>query len=221
MIELQGLSMRFPNEKDIRYRDLTFREGESYVLLGASGCGKSTLLNMIAGILTPGTGSVVIDGTNMTELPVKERDRFRAADTGYIFQDFKLIEEMTVEDNIRILELENVDMSALPELLKRLGMEDKRRRKVARLSGGEKQRVAIARALIKKPRIVLADEPTGNLNYEIGREVVSLLTSASRGACVIAVTHDERLAELFDHRISMDEVILPPTAESEEAKQHA
>ena len=219
MIQTQGLSMRFPNETGINYRDLTFNDNESYVLLGASGCGKSTLLNMLAGVLTPTAGQILIDGKNMTAEPQKVRDRFRVANIGYIFQDFKLIEEMTVEDNIRVLELEKVDVSGMKDMLSALGIEKLRKRRVQRLSGGEKQRVAIARALIKKPQIVLADEPTGNLNYEIGREVVKMLNEAAKGSCVIAVTHDDRLAELFDHRINMNDVILPAKAENgKEAK---
>ena len=215
MIRTKDLLMRFPNETGIRYRDLTFEDNESYVLLGASGCGKSTLLNLIAGVLTPTSGSVLIDGNDMTKDSQKARDRFRVSNIGYIFQDFKLIEDMTVEDNIRVLELERVDLSGMKEMLDSLGIGHLRRRRVKNLSGGEKQRVAIARALIKNPRIVLADEPTGNLNYEIGREVVQMLTSAARGRLVIAVTHDERLAELFDHKISMSGVILPSGKEAE------
>lgn len=207
--------MRFPNETGIRYRDLNFENNESYVLLGASGCGKSTLLNMLAGVLTPTSGSVLIDGNDMTKASQKQRDRFRVSDIGYIFQDFKLIEDMTVEDNIRVLELEKVDLSGMKEVMDSLGIGHLRRRRIKNLSGGEKQRVAIARALIKKPRIVLADEPTGNLNYEIGRDVVRMLTENARGRLVIAVTHDERLAELFDHRITMSDVILPARKEAE------
>ena len=215
MIKTKDLFMRFPNETGIRYRDLTFEDNESYVLLGASGCGKSTLLNLIAGVLTPTSGSVLIDGNDMTKASQKQRDRFRVSNIGYIFQDFKLIEDMTVEDNIRVLELEKVDLSGMKEMLDSLGIGNLKRRRVKNLSGGEKQRVAIARALIKKPQIVLADEPTGNLNYEIGRDVVKMLTEAARGRLVIAVTHDERLAELFDHRITMSDVILPSGREAE------
>lgn len=214
MIQTHGLAMRFPNETAIAYKDLTFYDNESYVLLGASGCGKSTLLNMISGVLTPTEGRILVDGRDMTAETQRARDRFRVESVGYIFQDFKLIEEMTVEDNIRVLELEGVDVSGMRDMLAALGIEKLRRRRVQRLSGGEKQRVAIARALIKRPRIVLADEPTGNLNYEIGREVVKLLTDRAKGMCVIAVTHDDRLAGMFDHRIDMKDVILPARAEN-------
>lgn len=206
MIETFGLARAFRDETRIEYADLSFETGLTYVMLGASGCGKSTLLNMIAGVLTPTEGKIRIDGVDMTALSQKRRDRFRIQNVGYIFQDFKLIEEMTVEDNIRVLELEGVDTSSTKELLERLQILPLKKRKVARLSGGEKQRVAIARALVKKPSIILADEPTGNLNYEIGRDVVSQLIDVSRGRTLIAVTHDDRLASMFDRVIDMNEV---------------
>ncbi len=204
MIEIQGLVKQFKNETALAYSDLRFESGKAYMLLGASGCGKSTLLNMIAGILSPTEGRILIDGRDMTALPQKEKDRFRIERIGYIFQDFKLIEDMSVADNIGILRLENVDISGLPALLERLGIADKKNRRVKELSGGQKQRVAIARALVKKPDIILADEPTGNLNYAIGEEVIKALTEVSRGKTLIAVSHDERLAPYFDEVIDMN-----------------
>ena len=206
MIEIKGLVKQFPNETAIRYEDLVFEDGRKYMLLGASGCGKSTLLNMIAGVLTPDEGEVIINGVAMSRRPQKERDRFRIENIGYIFQDFKLIENMTVMDNLRILKLENVDISGAPALLTRLGLYERRGKKVSQLSGGQKQRVAIARALVKEPRIILADEPTGNLNFAIGVEVIRELCEAAEGKTLIAVTHDDRLAEYFDEIIDMNEV---------------
>lgn len=206
MIRINGVSKQFANETAIDYRDLEFKEGSSYMLLGASGCGKSTLLNMIAGILTPETGSIEIGGEDMTQKSQKEKDRFRIEKIGYIFQDFKLIPEMTVMDNIGILRLEKVDISGVDEVLKSLGILDKKNKKVKFLSGGEKQRVAIARAIVKKPDIILADEPTGNLNFAIGEAVIQQLTEISKGKTLIAVTHDERLGKYFDFIIDMNEV---------------
>lgn len=206
MIEIKGVSKRFKNETAISYRDITFDSGKSYMLLGASGCGKSTLLNMIAGILSPTEGSVIIDGVNMTEKSRRERDSFRIKSIGYIFQDFKLIDEMSVIDNIDILRLEGVDTSSAPALLEKLGIAEKKNSKIRHLSGGQKQRVAIARALVKSPDLILADEPTGNLNFAIGEEVIRELCEASRGKTLIAVTHDERLAKYFDCIIDMNEM---------------
>ena len=102
MIEIKNLSKRFANERAINYKDMTFEDGKSYMLLGASGCGKSTLLNMIAGILSADAGEIYIDGVNMSEATQKQKDKFRIQKIGYIFQDFKLITDMTVADNIGI-----------------------------------------------------------------------------------------------------------------------
>ena len=206
MIQIIDLSKQFQNETRITYRDMTFETGRSYMLLGASGCGKSTLLNMIAGVLSPTTGTILIDGKDMTAASQKEKDRFRIEKIGYIFQDFKLIDEMTVADNIGILRLEGIDLSGMDEVLDALGISDKKNAKIRHLSGGQKQRAAIARALVKKPDIILADEPTGNLNFAIGEQVIQELVKVSEGKTLIAVTHDDRLARYFDEVIDMNEV---------------
>lgn len=207
MISIKGVAKRFPNERDINYKDMDFEDGKSYMLLGASGCGKSTLLNMIAGILSPESGEILIDGTDMTKKSQKEKDKFRIKSIGYIFQDFKLIPEMTVIDNINILRLERVDTSRADEILGKLGMLEKKNKKIKHLSGGEKQRVAIARAIVKLPDIILADEPTGNLNFEIGEAVIRELIEISKGKTLIAVTHDERLGKYFDFTVDMNEMV--------------
>ena len=206
MIQIQNLGKQFQNETQISYRDMTFETGRSYMLLGASGCGKSTLLNMIAGVLSPTDGTVLIDGKNMTSASQKEKDKFRIEKIGYIFQDFKLINEMTVADNIGILRLEGIDISGMDEILTALDISEKKNAKIKHLSGGQKQRVAIARALVKKPDIILADEPTGNLNFAIGEQVIKELVDVSKGKTLIAVTHDDRLAKYFDEVIDMNEM---------------
>ena len=206
MIEIKSVYKRFKNETAINYRDIVFDSGRSYMLLGASGCGKSTLLNIIAGILAPTEGSVIIDGRKMTEASQREKDFFRIKKIGYIFQDFKLIEEMTVLDNINILRLEGIDTAGTDAILAKLGIADKKNSKIKHLSGGQKQRVAIARALVKAPEIILADEPTGNLNFAIGEEVIRELCEVAKGKTLIAVTHDDRLAKYFDCVIDMNEM---------------
>ena len=206
MIEIQHLGKQFRNETEIHYRDLSFETGKSYMLLGASGCGKSTLLNMIAGILSPSEGRILINGRDMTQASQKEKDSFRIQKIGYIFQDFKLIEDMTVADNLGILRLEKVDLSSMDEILEALGISEKKHARIKHLSGGQKQRVAIARALVKKPDIILADEPTGNLNFAIGEQVIRELVKVSQSKTLIAVTHDDRLAKYFDVVIDMNEI---------------
>jgi putative ABC transport system ATP-binding protein len=206
MIEIKNLCKQFQNETEIEYKDITFETGKSYMLLGASGCGKSTLLNIIAGILSPTKGSVIIDGDDMTKESQKKKDKFRIENIGYIFQDFKLINDMTISDNIGILKLEGVDVSGMDEMLKTLGIYEKKNSKIKHLSGGQKQRVAIARALVKKPQIILADEPTGNLNFAIGEQVIKELVSVSTGKTLIAVTHDDRLSKYFDVVVDMNEM---------------
>ena len=206
MIEIKNITKQFQNETEIQYKDMVFENGKSYMLLGASGCGKSTLLNMIAGILSTTTGEIIIDGKNMSQATQQEKDKFRIQNIGYIFQDFKLINEMTVLDNINILRLEGIDTSNALSLLRDLGIEEKKNSKIKHLSGGQKQRVAIARALVKTPQIILADEPTGNLNFAIGEQVIKELISIARGKTLIAVTHDERLAKYFDEVIDMNEM---------------
>ena len=211
MITVTGLMKRYDAYTCIRYKDLIFEDGKSYVILGASGCGKSTYLNMLAGVISPTEGSITVDGTEVTKLDQRRKDALRVSSIGYIFQDFRLIEEMTVEDNIDILKLENVNTDKTDEVLEKLGILSKKKQKVDRLSGGEKQRVAITRALVKEPSIILADEPTGNLNYNIGRKVMEELIAAAKGKTLICVTHDDRLAELFDVVLDMNGI-----AEAEE-----
>ena len=206
MIQIQSLSKQFQNETQIAYRDMIFETGRSYMLLGASGCGKSTLLNMIAGVLSPTTGTILIDGKDMTAASQKEKDRYRIEKIGYIFQDFKLINEMTVADNIGILRLEGVDISGMDDMLRSLDIYQKKNARIKHLSGGQKQRVAIARALVKRPDIILADEPTGNLNFAIGEQVIKELVEVSRGKTLIAVTHDDRLAKYFDEVVDMNQM---------------
>lgn len=206
MIEIKNISKRFNEETILEFKDLTFENGKSYVLLGPSGSGKSTLLNIIAGIICPDTGTVKIDSIEVTALNQKEKDKLRLRNIGYIFQDFKLIKEMSVIDNIKLLEIEKIECADIDNVLKRVGILNKKKQVVSKLSGGEKQRVAIARALIKAPKIIIADEPTQNLNFEIGEDITKVITKIEDNkTIVIMVTHDERLTKYFDVVIKLED----------------
>jgi len=209
MIKISNLSKKFDEECNIKIKDTVFKDKTSYVLLGPSGCGKSTLLNMITGVITPTTGTIMVDDVEVTKLNQVEKDQYRLKNIGYIFQDFKLIEDMTVEDNLNLLKIGKINCLPIDEVLDSVGIKNKRKSKIKHLSGGERQRVAIARALIKEPRIIIADEPTGNLNIENGKKVVELLINASKrfSNTMIVVTHDDRLVPYFDQSLHFEDML--------------
>ncbi|MBR6008688.1 MAG: ATP-binding cassette domain-containing protein [Clostridia bacterium] len=213
MITLNDVSVRFGAYTQINYKPIVFDSAKSVAILGGSGCGKSTLLNLIAGIISPVSGEISIDGTVITSLSQKQKDAFRIRNIGFVFQDFKLLDKMSVEDNIGVLALEGIDTGSTKQILTDLGIAHKLKARASTLSGGEKQRVAIARALVKKPSIVLADEPTGNLNYAIGEQVIKQLLEACRGKTLLCVTHDERLCPLFDQVLRLEDYATVKEAE--------
>ena len=210
MIKINDFCQSFNEETKINLKNLEFKKGKSYAILGVSGCGKTTLLNAIAGIRKPNKGSIVINNIDITKLSEKEKDKFRLENIGYIFQDFKLIEEMTVLDNLELLKIGKIKCENIDDILNEVGLLDKKREKIKNLSGGEKQRVAIARALLKNPQIILADEPTGSLNYENGRKIMELLKRCheKNKQVMIFVTHDDRMAEFADEIINFEEILL-------------
>lgn len=202
MIGLNNLQKQFKDNL-IEYENYVFDDGRSYLILGASGSGKSTLLNLIAGIVSPSEGNIYLDDICLTGQSQADKDRLRTQRIGYIYQDYKLVEDMTVEDNIRILEICGIKSRDFHDVVSELDIEDKLKRKVRGLSGGEKQRVAIARALVKNPDIILADEPTGSLNFEIGDIVIRKLLDCTKGKLCIMVSHDTRLCQFFDVTIDL------------------
>lgn len=219
IVELRALSKVYT--ESVRQRavldsvDLSFAAGEFAALLGHSGSGKSTLLNLISGIDQPTSGDVVIDGTAITQLSEQRRTLFRRDHIGFVFQFFNLIPTLTVLENVtlpRELAGENrrVVEAAAMLLLDRVGLADRRGSFPDKLSGGEQQRVAIARALVHNPLLVLADEPTGNLDDATGTLVLDLLLELTTGAgrTLIMATHNpdvaaqaDRILELHDGRI--------------------
>ncbi|MBR4110153.1 MAG: ABC transporter ATP-binding protein [Clostridia bacterium] len=210
MIRVEKVKKDFNEDTKIHLKNIEFKDGKSYAILGVSGSGKTTLLNIIAGIVTPNEGRVFVDDIEVTNLTQKEKDNFRLKNIGYIFQDFKLMEDMTVEDNLNLLKIEKIDCIDIDNILEQVGLKNKRKIKVKKLSGGEKQRVAIARSLIKSPKIILADEPTGSLNYEKGIEIIELLDKFHKKSnhVMIFVTHDDRMAKFADEVIHFEDILV-------------
>ena len=210
MIRIENVKKDFNLDTKIHLKNIKFENGKTYAILGVSGSGKTTLLNIIAGIVNPNEGKVLIDDVDITSLTQKEKDNFRLKNIGYIFQDFKLMEDMTVEDNLNLLKIEKIKCIDIDEILNQVGLKNKRKTKVKKLSGGEKQRVAIARALMKSPKIILADEPTGSLNYEKGLEIMELLNEFHKKSnhVMIFVTHDDRMAKFADEIIQFEDILV-------------
>ncbi|AKG34956.1 ABC transporter ATP-binding protein [Paenibacillus durus] len=180
--------------------DLTINENEFLAIVGPSGSGKSTLLQLLGGLDTPSSGKVTIEGQDLYAMNERERSIFRRRNFGFIFQSFNLIPILTAEENITmplLLDGKKPDMSYLRDLSRKLGIEERLHHLPGQLSGGQQQRVAIARALSGKPKIVFADEPTGNLDTRTGEEVLDLLIESVRefGKTLIVITHDPKVAE--------------------------
>jgi putative ABC transport system ATP-binding protein len=177
-------------------------EGSIIALLGKSGSGKTTLLNLISGIDVPDSGEILIYNKNLSLLNEHQRTIFRRTHIGFIFQFFNLLPTLTVRENLMLpLELaESNDYSRIPDLLEKIELSDRLNSYPDVLSGGEQQRIAIARALVHDPKILLADEPTGNLDFETGRQVIGLLEKLAKenGKTLIMATHSMELAEIAD-----------------------
>ena len=178
-------------------------KGEFLAIVGESGSGKSTLLNMIGALDAPTSGKVIIDGKDIMAMKDNAATIFRRRNIGFIFQAFNLIPELTVEQNIifpLLLDYQKPDQKYLDELLDVLNLENRRKHLPSQLSGGQQQRVAIGRALITRPSIILADEPTGNLDSQNSSEVIALLKDASRkyGQTIIMITHNRVIAQAAD-----------------------
>jgi len=185
--------------------DVSFGRGELVVLLGKSGSGKSTLLNLISGIDTPSSGEVWVAGQALSRMTERERTLFRRRDVGFVFQFFNLVPTLSVLENVLLpLELNGVArrqaQATAESMLGEVGLADRAGSYPDRLSGGEQQRVAIARALVHNPPLILADEPTGNLDTETGRQVLDLLDRLTRaaGKTMIMVTHSQEVVGMAD-----------------------
>ncbi|RKI82600.1 ABC transporter ATP-binding protein [bacterium 0.1xD8-71] len=188
-------------------------KGEYVAIVGESGSGKSTLLNMIGALDTPTSGQVLIDGKDTFAMKEKSLTVFRRRNIGFVFQAFNLIPELTVEQNIIfpvLLDYQKPDRGYLEELLSVLNLKERRNHLPSQLSGGQQQRVAIGRALITRPSLILADEPTGNLDTQNSSEVIALLKEASRKyeQTIIMITHNRMIAQTADRVLQVSDGVL-------------
>ena len=207
LLEVQSLSKTYGsgNTAVRALKDVTFsvRKGEFVAIVGESGSGKSTLLNMLGALDAPTSGKVFVDGKDILSMNDNTQTVFRRRNIGFIFQSFNLIPELTVEQNIvfpTLLDYQKPDTQHLDELLAVLNLRERKHHLPSQLSGGQQQRVAIGRALFTRPSLILADEPTGNLDSENSREVIALLKEASAKyeRTVIMITHNQSIAQSAD-----------------------
>lgn len=208
MLTCQNLQFQYPGGPSFAFPDIACAKGEHLLLLGESGTGKTTLLHLLAGMLRPTSGEVIIDGTAITSLSASELDRHRGARVGIVFQTAHFVSSLSVEDNLvlpQFLAGLPVNKARAAELLKRMNLLDKLKRSTGELSIGEQQRVAIARALMNNPAVVLADEPTSALDDKNAAQVIDLLEEQAglTGAALIIVTHDQRLKDRFAKRVTL------------------
>ena len=214
LVRLRAIERRFHEGDRVRTVlagiDADIRAGEFVVLLGRSGSGKSTLLNLIAGMDVPDAGTVVVGDDDVTQMTERERTLFRRRHVGFVFQFFNLIPTLTVEENVGLHldlcgRLDEAGRRRVLELLERVGLADRQASAPDRLSGGEQQRVAIAAALAHEPLLVLADEPTGNLDAETGAKVLQLLYDLvhGQGRTLIMATHAADVADRADRVLEL------------------
>lgn len=196
-------------------KDVTFslEKGEFAAVVGESGSGKSTLLNCIGALDTPSSGNILMDGQNLFSMKEEKRTIFRRRNIGFIFQSFQLVSELNVEQNIAfplLLDYRKPDPAAVNDILELLGLTERRHHLPSQLSGGQQQRVAIGRALITKPKLILADEPTGNLDSKNSQDVIELLTRASRHyqQTILMITHNNNLAASVERVFRVSDGVL-------------
>lgn len=216
MITIQQLKKGFMiNGETIAILDIPLwqvEEGNKIALIGPSGSGKSTLLHMIGGLLKAESGEVHVNGLKLHELSESQRDQYRAEHIGYILQDFHLIPSLTARQNVEIvmnsLMTRKEKAAELDQWFEQVGLKDRMHHRPSQLSRGQQQRVAIIRALINRPSILLADEPTGSLDWETAGEITDLLLSeaVSKHTTLLTVTHDLNLAERFPSRLHIQEI---------------
>lgn len=214
LIEVKNLSKVYGSGeaevKALKNIDLNIEQGEFVAIVGPSGSGKSTLLHLLGGVDKPSSGEVIIKGESIYKLKEKELSILRRRKLGFVFQFFNLIPVLTAEENIEmpvLLDNGKIDKNYMNELLKLLGLEERRNHHPSELSGGQQQRVSIGRALANKPSIILADEPTGNLDSKNSKEVLELLKYCAKkyNQTLILITHDINIAKSADRVITIED----------------
>ncbi|MGI6109754.1 MAG: ABC transporter ATP-binding protein [Eubacteriaceae bacterium] len=217
LLEVQSVSKTYGSGEAaveaLKNVSFSLSKGEFAAVVGESGSGKSTLLNMIGALDTPTEGKVFIDGRDIFAMKDKSQTVFRRRNIGFIFQSFNLIPELTVEQNIMfpvLLDYQKPDTRYMEELLDILGLEKRRRHLPGQLSGGQQQRTAIGRALFTRPALILADEPTGNLDSRNSSEVIALLKEASQNfeQTIVMITHSRRIAQTADRILQVSDGVL-------------
>ena len=185
--------------------DFEVKEGEFVVVVGASGAGKTTILNILGGMDTLTSGTVIMDGEEVSSFSKKRLTTYRRHDVGFVFQFYNLVQNLTALENVELASQICKDPLDAAEVLKEVGLEDRMNNFPAQLSGGEQQRVAIARALAKNPKILLCDEPTGALDYNTGKSILKLLqdTCKNTGKTVIVITHNQAITRMADRIITV------------------
>ena len=208
-LEIQQIKKHFGEGESrvdvLRGIDINIEKGEICVLLGPSGSGKSTLLNIIGGIETPDSGKITIHGETMGEMNEKNLTLYRRKHLGYIFQMYNLIPNLNIKENVEVGAYLSDNPLDVDDLLKTLGLYEHRHKLPNQLSGGQQQRTAIGRAVVKKPDILLCDEPTGALDYHTSKEILKLLEDVSRkyGNTVVMVTHNDALQNMADRVVKL------------------
>jgi ABC-type lipoprotein export system ATPase subunit len=208
MIAVRGLVHRYGETPVLRLESWQVTAGERWLVLGPSGCGKSTLLHILAGMVRPSEGAVEVDGRELRSLSGEALDRWRGAQIGIVLQALHLVRHLSVRDNVRLAQyLAHVpqDAARVAETLAALGIADKAARRPAELSQGERQRVAVARAVVNRPKLLLADEPTANLDDAAASRSIGLLGEQAErhGATLVVATHDARVKALFESRLEL------------------
>lgn len=209
MIEVKSVTKSYDDITPLEDVNFCINGGDFVSVVGPSGSGKTTLLNIMAGLLTPTKGEIMVDGTSLYELNQRDRVAFRRKNFGFIFQSFNLISYLTASENVEVPlylagEKKKRQRHVAQELLTRVGLEDKGNRFPSQLSIGEQQRVAIARTLANSPRVIFADEPTGNLDGKASRVIMGYMEELNElGVTILLVTHDLEMANFAERKIEL------------------